>query len=138
TGQEFKDFEVKGATPLRALAENKISLFGTEGPQVWQMAEAMVQIQYMPGESCEVKAVSAPIEPTLNVVGKGILQSDYRYNEENTGFPQDSVSMKRVLVSGTGGEAYKVYLSGTEPGVEGNPETYAKLKARIVKGEMES
>ncbi|MGB3627487.1 MAG: hypothetical protein WA989_16775 [Henriciella sp.] len=138
TGKEFKEFEVKGVTPIRALAENKISLFGTESPQVWQMVEAMVQVQYTPGESCEVRAVSAPVEPTLNVVGRSVLQSDYRYSEEDTGFPQDSVSMKRVLVAGAGGEAYTVYLSGTEPGVEGNPETYAKLKARVVKGAQAS
>lgn len=138
TGQEFKDFEVKGATPLRAIDENKISLFGSESPQVWQMTEAMVQLQYVPGESCEVKAVSAPVEPTLKVVGQSVLQSDFRYSEEDTGFPQDSVSMKRVFVSGSGDDAITVYLSGTEPGVEGDPETYAKLRARIVKGASES
>ena len=133
TNQEFKDFEVKGVTPIQKLQPNKISLFGTDTPQVWQMAEAMVQMQYTTGTKCEVKGVSAPLETTLSIVGKGVLQSDYRYDEEDTGFPQDSVSMKRIFVSRTGDETITVTLSGTEPQAEGNPETYTKLRAVVVR-----
>ena len=134
TGQAFREFELKNVEPLMALQPNKISLFERETPQVWQLAKAVVQLQYEQGSTCEVKAISLPVQTTFKLVGNGVLQTGYRYDEQDTGFPQNGPAFRRVFTSGTGPEAVTVTLTGMEPGAEGNDKPYAQLNALVEKG----
>ena len=134
TGQAFREFELKNVEPLMALQPNKISLFERETPQVWQLAKAVVQLQYEQGSTCEVKAISQPVQTTFKLVGNGVLQTGYRYDEQDTGFPQNGPAFRRVFTSGTGPEAVTVTLTGMEPGAEGNDKPYAQLNALVEKG----
>lgn len=130
TGKALKAFEVRNATKLRKLDANKISLFPSETAQVWQMAEALVQLQYDQGQVCEVKAISLPTKVTLDIVGSGVLQSGFGYTEIDAGYPQSDGKYRRVFTSGSGDDAMTVELTAADAGAAAGSQ-YATLNARL-------
>ena len=70
--QDFSDFEMKGATPIRAIADNKIPVVSGGDLPVWQLAEGVVQMQLDPYSACEVVAVGLPSETAITV-GQGTV-----------------------------------------------------------------
>lgn len=131
--QAFKDFEVKGVTPLRKLEDHKIPMFDSETPQIWQMVDAVVQIQLSAdGDTCRVASYGLPAQATLRLVGNTALQTDFNYSDEPVGFPQEGTEYRRVLTAGTGDEEVTLYLTGMEtpPGVAGD---YGKINAIVTR-----
>lgn len=133
TDQEFKDFEVKGVTRLRALEENKISMFENDELPVWQMVEGVVQVQLDPGQSCEAQTFGMPVKASFDVIGNTALQTDYYYSDTDVGYPQDGDALRRVLVSGNGADKITLTLTGTKAGEDASPGEYSRLRAVVEK-----
>lgn len=134
TDQAFSNFEVANVTPLRKLAEGKISMFENDALPVWQMVEGVVQVQLDPGQSCAVHAYGLPVEASFDLIGRTALQTDYSYSDRDVGFPQDGPEYRRILTSGAGDEQVTLELTGTDTSGETPTGEYAKLYAIVKRG----
>jgi len=124
---------VLGHCLLRALEENKISMFENDELPVWQMVEGVVQVQLDPGQSCEAQTFGMPVKASFDVIGNTALQTDYYYSDTDVGYPQDGDALRRVLVSGNGADKITLTLTGTKAGEDASPGEYSKLRAVVEK-----
>jgi hypothetical protein len=130
--QPFADFEMKGAAPIRALADNKISVVSSDTLPVWQLAEGIVQMQLDPYRSCEVVVVGLPVETSYKVLTNAARRAGYR--ETETGFPQATGDLHRILVSGQGESGFTVDIRGPESAQMTDGRTYEKITATVTQG----
>lgn len=130
--QDFADFELKGAAPIRALAEDKIAVVSGSTLPVWQLVEGVVQIQLDPYQSCEVVAVGLPTETSYKVLASAVSQAGYR--EKETGYPQASGDLHRTFVSGQGASGYTVHIEGPTTAQMADGRTYEKITATVSQG----
>ena len=124
--QDFSDFEMKGATPIRAIADNKIPVVSGGDLPVWQLAAGVVQMQLDPYSACEVVAVGLPSETAITVVARAAKANGYRESDLAEGS-----SAERRLVSGQG---TVIELSGPEQGQTPDGRTYTKVTANVSQG----
>lgn len=122
--QDFSDFEMKGATPIRAIADNKIPVVSSDSLPVWQLAEGVVQMQLDPYSSCEVVAVGLPAETAINVAAKSAKASGYRETE-----PAAGSALEHRLVSGQG---TVIEITGAQQGQTPDGRTYTKVTATVM------
>ncbi|WP_018148686.1 hypothetical protein [Henriciella marina] len=130
--QDFADFEMRGATAIRALADNKISVVSDSTLPVWQLADGIVQIQLDPYQSCEVAAVGLPTDTSYKVLTSAVKQAGYR--ETDTGYPQATGDLYRTFVSGQGASGYTVHVEGPQTAQMADGRTYEKLVATVSQG----
>ena len=116
TEQEFREFEVDGVTPLARLGDNRISLFADTALPVYQMGDGVVQIQLDAFSSCQTRSNDLPVKATFDLIGNALMQTEYRYTEQDSGYPQDGDELSRVFVSGESPDTIIVALSGTKAG----------------------
>lgn len=121
--QSFADFEVKGATQIRAIADNKIPVVSSDSLPVWQLAEGVVQMQLDPYSKCEVVAVGLPADTAVNVAASAAKANGYREGEV-------TATGARRLVSGQG---TVIELTGPEPGQTPDGRTYTKVTANVTR-----
>ena len=127
--EAFADFEMKNASPLRALADNKYPVVSRDGLPIWQLAEGLVQVQLDPYTTCEAVAVGLPMDTTIEVTAKTAKANGF--SEIDADSPADGASIHRVLVAADG-----TTLDLTAP-VEGQTpdgRTYTKVVATVSQG----
>ncbi|MCZ4297125.1 hypothetical protein [Henriciella marina] len=122
--QGFADFEVKGATRIRMIDDNKIPVVSSDTLPVWQLAEGLVQMQLDPYDRCEVVAVGLPAETTLEVAINAAKASGFRDAEA-------SADGGRRLVSGQG---TAIEFSGPSEAQTPDGRTYTKVAAIVTPG----
>lgn len=121
--QDFSKFEKKGATPIRALADNKIPVVSSDSLPVWQLAEGVVQMQLDPYSACEVVAVGLPPETAVKVIARTAKANGFRETE----LAADS-TLEQRLVSGQG---TAIEITGAEQGQTPDGRTYTKVTATV-------
>ena len=122
--QSFAEFEMKGATRIRLIDDNKIPVVSSDTLPVWQLAEGLVQMQLDPYDRCEVVAVGLPADTTLEVATNAAKASGFRDAETSA----DGVHR---LVSGQG---TAIELSGPSEAQTPDGRTYTKVTAIVTPG----
>ena len=121
--QSFADFEMKGATRIRLIDDNKIPVVSSDSLPVWQLAEGLVQMQLDPYDRCEVIAVGLPAETALEVAANAAKASGFRESS--------AAGAGSRLVSGQG---TAIEFSGPTEAQTPDGRTYTKVTAIVTPG----
>lgn len=121
--QSFAEFEVKGATRIRLIDDNKIPVVSSESLPVWQLAEGLVQMQLDPYDRCEVIAVGLPGETALEVAANAAKANGFRESSANPS------GTRLVSAQGTA-----IEFSGPTEAQTPDGRTYTKVTAIVTPG----